>query len=211
VSGAGVTAEVDGNHISGVGPSLGVFQFGIVISSGAVGLVTRNQINQGLCGTLSVDDCVKVRSEGIVLQAVGDGTLVDRNVITNVQSGIFVNGGNRVRISNNVIRNVEALSGIAIQGTAAGGFTDSVIEGNVISHVGPIESASENSEGCGINEYAGTGVAGNIIRENTVTDAYCGVAYVAADFVGPGGYFNTLYTTFNADLYPDGFPPAKLP
>jgi nitrous oxidase accessory protein NosD len=212
VAGSGATAEIDSNQISGTGPSLGILQFGIFVSSGAVGLITRNSINQGLCGTLSVADCTAVRSEGIVLRSAGDGTLLDRNMITNVQSGIFVNGGNSARITNNIIRNVDALSGIDVQGTASGFFSNSLIEGNTISHVGPVdENASMNFDGCGISEYPGTGVSGNIIRDNVVYDAYCGVAHVAADFVGGGGYFNTLYTVFNSDLYLDGYPPAKLP
>ena len=209
--GSAVEAEIDGNQISGVGPSLGVFQFGVFISTGAVGIVTHNSINQGLCGGLSQTNCVAVRSEGVVLRAAGDGTIVDSNSITNVQSGIFVNGGNNARITNNVIRNVEALSGISIQGTAAGFFTNSVIERNIISNVGPINAGSADMEGCGINEYSGTNVSGNIIRDNIVSDAYCGVAHVTADFVGEGSYFSTLYTTFNSDLYPNAYPPATLP
>jgi nitrous oxidase accessory protein NosD len=209
--GSGVTAEVEGNDIAGAGPSLGVFQFGVFISTGAVGLVTNNKISQGLCNGLSPTNCIAVRSEGVVLRAVGDGTIVDGNSITNVQSGIFVNGGNNARITNNWIRNVEALSGINIQGTASKSFTNSLIEGNHISNVGPISAASADGQGCGINEYTGTNVSGNILQDNVVSDAYCGIAHVTADFVGEGSYFNTLYTTFNSDLYPTAYPPATLP
>jgi hypothetical protein len=47
--------------------------------------------------------------------------------------------------------------------------------------------------------------------ENTVNDAYCGVAYVTADQVYSGVYMNALYATLNADLYPTTFPPAVEP
>jgi hypothetical protein len=96
----------------------------------------------------------------------GHGTVLDGNVITNVQTGIFINGANAARISNNVIKNVQALSGMDIQGTSSGHFTNSLFEGNQIFQVGPInQDASNDEEGCGINEYSGTGVSGNISRE----------------------------------------------
>ena len=48
--GAGITAEVSSNTITGVGPSTGYFQFGIFVANGAVGRVTHNRISQGNCG-----------------------------------------------------------------------------------------------------------------------------------------------------------------
>lgn len=90
---------------------------------------------------------------------------MDSNVITNAQSGIFINGANRLSVTNNQIRNIDAMSGMDIQGTASGFFTNSVIAGNSIFNVGPIDSNASNDEGgCGINEYSGTGVSGNEIR-----------------------------------------------
>ncbi len=212
VNGAGITADISGNTISGVGPSSGYFQFGVFIALGAVGHVTHNTITQGNCGSIAYLACVGLRSEGVVFRAAGDGSAVDSNFISNVQSGIFLNGANNVQITNNVIMNVDALDGIDIQGSAAGYFTNSVISGNTISHVFPISNySSVNYAGCGINEYSGTGVAMNLILNNTVTDAYCGVAYVTGDQVYSGVYMNTLYATLNEDLYPTAFPPAVEP
>ena len=65
--------------------------------------------------------------------------------------------------------------------------------------------------GCGIDEAPGTGVSGNTIINNTVSDAYCGVAAVEADFVVSGTYINTLYPQLDADLYPSMFPPVTQP
>jgi hypothetical protein len=213
VNGAGITADVTGNTISGVGPSTGYNQFGVFIALGAVGHVLQNTISQGNCGTVALATCITDRSEGIVFRAVGDNSVADSNVITNAQSGIFLNGANQAQIINNVIMNIDALDGIDIQGTAAGYFTNSLIAGNTISHVFPISStASTNETGCGIKETPGTGVAQNLIRNNTVNDAYCGVAFVTADSVSWGVYLNTLYATINADLYyPNPFPPAVEP
>jgi hypothetical protein len=208
----GVTATIEENVISGVGPSGGVFQFGVFIVNGAVGRISHNVITEGLCGTLSITDCINARSEGITLRAVGDGTLIDRNVINDAQSGIFINGANNLRVTNNLIGNIDAMSGMDIQGSASGFFTNSVIEGNTIFNVGPIDAnASNDEEGCGITEYSGTGVSGNTISHTTVNDAYCGIAFVTADHVGPAVFHNTLYTELNGDLFPTVFPPATEP
>lgn len=137
--------------------------------------------------------------------------MVDSNSIINAQSGIFINGAKSARITNNVIRNIDALDGIDIQGTASGNFTDSLISGNMVYNVGPFSAASDNETGCGINEYPDSGVSGNTIRGNTVNNAYCGVAAVAADTLESGQYLNTLYDTLNSDQYPDTFPPALEP
>jgi nitrous oxidase accessory protein NosD len=212
-TGAGVTAEIAGNTISGLGPSTGFFQFGVFILNGAVAQITQNVITEGTCGSLSTSDCINQRSEGITLRAIGDGTVVDGNVIDKAQSGIFINGANRLRVTNNQIRNIDAMSGIDIQGTASGVFTNNIIAGNNISQVGPIDQdASANEEGCGINEYSGTGTfSGNQIALNIVNDAYCGVAHVTSDTVEFGVYFNTLYTELNSDDYPVAYPPATEP
>ncbi|MBV9770479.1 MAG: right-handed parallel beta-helix repeat-containing protein [Bryobacterales bacterium] len=212
-TGAGVTTEVNGNTISGAGPSIGFFQFGIFILNGAVAQITDNVITEGLCGSISIANCINQRSEGVTLRAVGDGTVVDSNIIDRAQSGIFINGANRLRVTNNQIRNIDAMSGMDVQASASGVFTNSIIEGNSISHVGPInQNASSDEEGCGINEYSGTGTfSGNQIAANTVNDAYCGIAHVTTDHVEFGSYFNTLYTELNSDDYPTSFPAAVEP
>lgn len=203
---AGVNLKIGGNTITGAGPAGGfAFQFAVFVLNGAAADIDGNVITEGLCGTLSPGDCVNARSEGITLRAPGDGTTVDHNVISNAQSGIFINGGNRLRISNNLISNIGPMDGMDIQGAATGYFTNSVIEGNTLFNLSPI---SNNS--CGIFEVPGTGVSGNTISHTTVNDAFCGVGYVTADHLGSGNYRNTLYPTLNTDLFPTP-PPAIEP
>jgi hypothetical protein len=144
---------------------------------------------------LAVLDCAKARSEGVTIRAFGDGTVVDNNVIADAQSGIFINGGNNAKITNNLISNIDIFDGIDIQGAASGFFTNSLIDGNTIFNLGPIIN-----ESCGIFENPGTGIAGNTISHTTVNDAYCGVAYVPTDRVESGAYVNTLYTRVRSDL-----------
>jgi nitrous oxidase accessory protein NosD len=201
---AGVTVKVEGNRIAGVGPSI-AFQFGVFIANGAVGLINGNIITEGPCGPLSFVDCFNARSEGVTLKSAGDGTVVSYNVITHAQSGIFINGGNDARISDNFISDIDALDGIDIEGTASGFFTNSRIENNRVFNVTPLAP----NEACGVFEFSGTGVAGNTIAHNTVNDAYCGVGYVTADHVETGDYHNTLFTDINTDTF--SYPPPTEP
>lgn len=207
VSGAGETANIDGNSIAGVGPSTGANQFGIFLADGATGQVTGNSISQGNCGILSIPDCFNLRSEGVVLRAVGSGTVVAGNKISNVQAGIFVNGASGAVVAGNTISNVDALDGIHIQGSVSGVFT-----GNRIFHVGPFTTdTSSDEEGCGINDVSGSGSSENTILNNWVSDSYCGVGYVTSDQLEANTFLNTLYETLNGDNYPSTFPPPVEP
>lgn len=207
VRGARVTVDLEGNVISGIGPASGTLQFGIFVADGASGLISANAISQGTCGSIPILDCFDVRSEGVVLRSAGDGVVVSGNIISNTQSGIFVNGAANARVTANMISNVDALSAIHIQGSTSGLFT-----GNRIFHVGPFTAdTSADEEGCGINDVSGTNSSANTIRGNWVNDSYCGVAYVTGDRVQENVYQNTLYETLNGDNYPDTFPPAVPP
>jgi nitrous oxidase accessory protein NosD len=212
VTGSGVKVKIEHNTISGVGPAGGTFQFGVFVLNGAVGVIDGNVITEGLCGTLSLTDCVALRSEGVTLRAVGDGTEVSNNTISNAQSGIFINGVNRVRVTNNLINNIEGADGIDAQGTS-----NSLFDGNIIFNAGPV-SAAERGSGfvnisCGILEAPGEGTAGGTEEDNkifrtTVNDAYCGVGHVASTHVESGRYSNTLYTELESDSA--SFPPPPV-
>ena len=131
-----------------------------------------------------------------MLRLVGDGTVVDHNVINHAQSGIFLNVVNAARITNNMIGNIDALDGIDMQGTS-----NSLVDGNIIFHLTPLENLSE-----GVFEAVGSG--NNKISNNTVNDAYCGVAFVATSHVENGKYFNVLYPELLSNGRP-GPPPTE--
>jgi nitrous oxidase accessory protein NosD len=205
VTSAGVNVTVQGNNISGLGPSTGINQFGVFLLNGAVGQIKSNIITEGACGTLSPTDCYNLRSEGVVLRSVGDGTVVNNNVINHVQSGIFLNAVNRASITNNLIGNVDSLDGIDMQGTS-----NSLVDGNIIFNATPLNNLSE-----GVFEAFGAGTAGgfeanNQISNNTVNDAYCGVAFVATSHVTNNRYFNVLYPKLLSNGQP-GPPPTEPP
>jgi hypothetical protein len=201
VIGAGETAYVNDNSIDGIGPSTGVNQFGIFLALGANGQITGNTITQGNCGSIPFAACLNQRSEGVVLRSAGNDVYIASNVISNVQSGIFVNGAIAPRVTSNIINNVDVLSGIQIQTSVRG-----VYWANHISHIlFPI--------GCGLSDIAGTGSSGNQFDGNWVNDAYCGIGFLAGDQVGRDNTFlNTLYATLELDDYmPSTSTPLPLP
>jgi len=166
--------------------------------------VAHNTITQANCGSLPIAPCADLRSEGIVLRRVADGTVVQDNQINNVQAGIFINGGSDLHIIGNTITSVDALSAIHLMGA-----TDSTLDSNRIFNVGPIDSqASLNQEGCGINSVPGTGNARNLHSNNLVSNAYCGIAYSPTDQLTGNIFTNTLYQSFDSSLYAKKYPPV---
>jgi parallel beta-helix repeat protein len=207
INGAAESAAIDGNSITGIGPSTGVNQFGVFLANGATGQVTGNNITQGNCGSIPISSCQPLRSEGVVLRSVGEGVVIANNVINNVQAGIFVNGATYPQIIGNMVSSVDAYDGIHIQASVSGFYA-----ANRIFHVGPINTnTSDDEAGCGINDISGTGSSGNNIMGNWVNDAYCGVGYVSTDRVEENIFLNTLYEILNGDNYPSVFPPPTEP
>jgi nitrous oxidase accessory protein NosD len=200
VSNAGVNVEIEGNDVSGVGPASGINQFGIFLLNGAGGEIEGNVITEGTCGALSSTDCVNLRSEGVVLRAVRDGVVVDHNVINHVQSGIFLNAVNRARITNNLISNIDALDGVDMYGTS-----NSLVDSNTIFNATPLANLSE-----GIFEAFGGSEGNNLISNNAVNDAYCGVAFVSTSQVKGGKYSNVLYPKLLSNGQ-NGPPPTEPP
>jgi len=205
VTNAGVTVDVQGNNISGLGPASGVNQFGVFLLNGAAGEIEGNIITEGACGNLSTSDCVNLRSEGVVLRSVGDGVVVDHNVINHAQSGIFLNAVNGARVTNNLVGNIDLLDGIDMQGTS-----NTLVDNNTVFNATPLQNLSE-----GVFEAAGPGSAGgveenNMISNNTVNDAYCGVVFVPTSRVRGGRYFKVLYPTLVSNGQ-SGPPPVEPP
>jgi hypothetical protein len=200
--GSALTADVHSNIISGFGPGGGFsLQFGVLVLNGALGLIKGNQITEGDCGSLSASDCVNARSEGVTLRAVADGTVVENNVITRAQSGIFVNFATHARISHNLIANINGVDGIDAQG-----MSHSVLEGNSISDATPLADTS-----CGIAEFPGPGQAGGVEGNNRivntyVNDAWCGVVYDPTTDIDSGHYHNVVFTQFRNDVGPPAGP-----
>ncbi|HUB82037.1 MAG TPA: right-handed parallel beta-helix repeat-containing protein [Bryobacteraceae bacterium] len=205
VNGAAEVANVNNNFITGVGPSSGVNQFGVFLANGATGEVVGNNITQGNCGSISTNNCIPLRSEGVVLRAAGNGVLIANNIINNVQAGIFVNGATYPQVIGNTITSVDALNGIHMQGSVSGFYA-----ANRLTHVGPISIvSSDNGTGCAINDIPGTGSSGNNLLGNWVNDAYCGIGYVSTDLLEANTFLNVLALTLNNDVLTVYPPPTE--
>jgi hypothetical protein len=190
VNGAGETAYINNNSIQGIGPSTGVNQFGVFLALGAKGQVIGNTITQGNCGSIAAPACLNQRSEGVVLRSAGNDVYIAGNVISNVQSGIFVNGATTPFVTGNIINNVDVLSGIQIQASVRGNYW-----ANRINHI-------LFPAGCGLADIAGSGSSGNEFISNWVNDGYCGIGFLSGDQVGRENTFvNVLYETLELDDY----------
>lgn len=122
-------------------------------------------------------------------------------MINHVQSGIFLNGVNRARITNNLISNIDALDGIDMYGTS-----NSLVDSNTIFNGTPLANLSE-----GIFEAFGGTEGNNLISNNTVNDAYCGVAFVSTSRVNGGKYSNVLYPKLLSNGQSSPPPPTEPP
>lgn len=199
--GSGLKVDIVGNSFTGVGPSSGSLQFSVFVLNGTLGIIKGNTMSEGNCGSIDPNTCINLRSEGPVLRAAADGSTIEENVITKVQFGIFLNGGNRYRVLNNIVTSIDA--GEAIQINA--GITNSLIANNLIMN------GSVATETCGIFDDPQAGNANNNFVNNTVNDAYCGVAFVSEDRVVGGRYLNTLYDVLDVDFFPTALPPPVEP
>src|SRR6266513_2186163 len=168
--------------------------FGVVVDSSETGPfdveIEHNSIHDFQRDGIEVSNAgVNVEIEGNNISGLGPSTGID-------QFGIFLNVVNAARITNNMIGNIDALDGIDMQGTS-----NSLVDGNIIFHLTPLENLSE-----GVFEAVGSG--NNKISNNTVNDAYCGVAFVATSHVENGKYFNVLYPELLSNGQP-GPPPTE--
>ena len=92
-------------------------------------------INEGTCGAFDFNDCANLRSEGIVLRAAGEGTVVDGNYITNAQSGIFINGRTKLQDYQQCDSKHRCAGWDRYSRYGVGYFTDSLIAGNTVINV----------------------------------------------------------------------------
>jgi len=72
------------------------------------------------------------------------------------------------------------------------GTSNTLVDSNTIFNLTPLQNLSE-----GVFEAAGPGSSGgvegnNVIANNAVHDAYCGVAFVSTSRVSGGRYLNVL-------------------
>lgn len=168
----GTSASIDGNVVTGLGPTTGTAQNGIQIGFGAGGSIQNNTVTNNVwvpCTTVST--CTAVATNILVEQS--DGILVKGNNAGISQVGIFIHA-NQSTVAQNQTFATSVFDGIHVEGDQSqlkgndvfnGAQSGIFIDGNnnVVLHNTITEAA------IGILKMAGS--TGNQIQMNDVFDA----------------------------------------
>jgi parallel beta-helix repeat protein len=178
----GTELDLDGNTVTGVGPTAGAAQNGVQIGYGAAGRIRNNTITDNIYSPCTATTC-DTNAAGILIYN-SDGIDIENNSVGSNQIGIYV-GGNQSRIARNSIFNSVVLIGVALVGN------QNEVTNNTITNSGQI----------------GVYVQGNSnqISANRITDAQVGVYEVTGttgNTLFGNRYFATLATVQD---------PARLP
>lgn len=178
----GTEIDLDGNTVTGLGPTSGAAQNGIQVGYGAAGRIRNNTITDNIYSPCTATTC-DTNAAGILVYN-SDGIDIESNSVGSNQIGVYV-GGNQSRIARNSIFNSVVLIGVALVGN------QNEVTNNTITNSGQI----------------GVYVQGNSnqIRTNRITDAQVGVYEVTGttgNTLFGNRYFATLATVQD---------PARLP
>jgi hypothetical protein len=115
VDGAGSSALLDGNTVTGVGPTPVIAQNGIQISRGAVATVLLNTVQDNQYSLAPASG-----SDGVLLYQAGAGTVVDRNTIRRNDENIGLYSTSGVEILKNRIVTSAFWDGIYVDSASSG-------------------------------------------------------------------------------------------
>ena len=168
----GTSATIDGNVVTGLGPTTGAAQNGIQIGFGAAGSIQNNTVtNDVWAPCTAVSTCTAVATDILVEQS--DGIVIMGNNVGTSQVGIFIHA-NQGSVAQNQTFATSVFDGIHIEGDQAQVKRNDVFSGaqsgifidgntNVVEHNTITEAA------IGILKMAGS--TGNLIQMNDVFDA----------------------------------------
>jgi len=169
---AGTSVIVDGNVVTGLGPTTGAAENGIQIGFGATGSISSNTVTNNIWSPcVTVSNCTAIATNILVEQS--DGVVVTQNQVGISQVPIFISG-NQSYVNDNEAFGADVFDGIHLEG-----------EQNRVMH-NQVFTGPES----------GIFVSGNnnVIERNTITDALIGVLK-AAGSVGNLIRFNNVYDT----------------
>lgn len=168
----GTSTFIDGNVVTGLGPTTGAAQNGIQIGFGAGGSIQNNTVaNNVWAPCTAVVTCTAVATNILVEQS--DGIVIKGNNAGISQVGIFVHG-NQILATQNQTFATSVFDGIHIEGDQSqvrhndvfnGAESGIFIDGN--NNV--LERNTITESAIGILKMAGS--TGNLIRLNNVFDA----------------------------------------
>jgi copper-binding protein NosD len=111
---SGTQIAVEGNAVSGVGPTTGAAQNGIQIGFGATGRIVNNSVSGNVWSPCVSFDVCETNATGILIFE-SNGVFVSNNSLATNQIAIF-NGGDHSTIVSNTITNSITLFGVALVG-----------------------------------------------------------------------------------------------
>jgi hypothetical protein len=169
----GTQVTIEGNFVTGLGPTTGAAQNGIQIGFGAAGTIRHNTVaNHIWSPCVSLESCDTTADNILVFQS--DGVTVNTNVMGVAQTGVAI-VGNNAKVFDNQIYDSQIFDGIELIGNG------NTAERNAISH----------------SDQAGAFVAGNsnVVRDNVINEAAFGILKIAGstgNFIPFNTYYNTL-------------------
>lgn len=171
----GTQVSINGNTVTGVGPTVGAAQNGIQIGYGAQGTITSNSIANNVYSPCTSVSVCPANAAGILIYQ-SDGIHMQHNVLGANQVGIFVAANNAVVGSSTIFHSV-ALDGIALVGNG------NTASGNDVS----------NSDDAGVFTQGNR----NTVSANTFTGATVGILKLSGSTgtVESGNLFFATLTT----------------
>ena len=168
----GTDVTIEGNVVTGLGPTTGAAQNGIQIGFGAEGTIRHNTVaNHIWSPCVSVDSCTATANDILVFQS--DGVSVHDNMIGVSQTGVAI-VGNGANVFDNDIFDSHIFDGVEL--------------------IGDHNTAQRNH--ITQSDQAAVLVAGNsnIVRDNVINEPAVGVLKIAGS-TGNFIAFNTYYNT----------------
>lgn len=111
---SGSLVLVDGNAVTGIGPTTGAAQNGIQIGFGADGRIINNVVADNVYSPCISSSNCPANAAGILIYQ-SDGVTIDHNTVGSSQVGVLV-GANNAFVTNNTVFHSAPLDGIALIG-----------------------------------------------------------------------------------------------
>ncbi|MGA8553131.1 MAG: right-handed parallel beta-helix repeat-containing protein, partial [Candidatus Acidiferrales bacterium] len=169
---AGSLVLIDGNTVTGIGPTTGAAQNGIQIGFGANGRIINNVVADNVYSPcVSVSNCPADAAGILIYQS--DGVTIDHNTVGASQIGVLV-AANSAFVTNNTVFHSALLDGIALIGN-----TNSASR-NTISNSGEAAVYVQGNN--------------NSISENDITGASVGILKISGS-TGTVRFGNQFFAT----------------